>query len=216
MSVNHKIEVGIADDHNLVRKALTNLINSFESYYVLIEAASGNELLRKISSDSCPQAIILDVIMADGNGYETARKLNSQYPKVKILALSMCTETDCVMRMFKYGARGFIAKNAEPEDLKDALDKIMKNELFLPADCASFVLDVLFDPEPKNGFCINDRELKLLKYLTTDMTYKEIADKMFISPKTVDDYKSNLCSKLKIRSRSGLVTYAIKNGLIQI
>jgi DNA-binding NarL/FixJ family response regulator len=221
MPFNHTISVGIADDHHLVRKALINLINSFGDYCVVIEAGSGNELLNKLPTMTlptmtCPGIILLDVIMKDGNGYETARKINGLYPSIKIIALSECTEPDCMVRMFKAGATGFVAKNMEPEDLRSALEKIVVNELYFPAGSGGFVLNGLLNAKPQNGLQINDRELKFLKYLSTDMTYKEIADEMFISPKTVDDYKSNLCSKLKVRSRSGLITYAIKHGLIEI
>ncbi|HTR30745.1 MAG TPA: response regulator transcription factor [Puia sp.] len=216
MHGNQPLTIAIADDHALVRKALINLINSFDNYRVILDAGSGNELLRKLASAMSPEIVVLDIIMKDGNGYETAAKIHREYPQIKILALSVCTEADSVVRMFKAGARGFISKDMEPRDLQTALDKVNSDDLYLPANCASFVLDGLFGPQPKKGTHINDRELKFLKYLSTDMTYKEIADEMFISPKTLDDYKSNLCSKLKVKSRSGLVTYAIKTGLIEI
>jgi two-component system, NarL family, invasion response regulator UvrY len=216
MLVNQKLTVGIADDHNLIRKALVNLINSFENYCITVEASSGNALLNKLSTIACPDIIILDIIMKDGNGYDAVKRLRMHYPNVRILALSMCVETDSVIRMYKLGARGFISKNMEPDDLRNALDRVAKNEIHVPEEYTNLVFNELIESPGKKEININDRELKFLTYLSTDMTYKEIAYKMFISPKTIDDYKSNLCSKLKIKSRTGLVAYAIKNGLIEI
>ena len=216
MSINQKIEIGFADDHTLVRKTVTDLINSFENYHVRFEAPSGNDLLAQLSASAYPDIIILDIIMKDGNGYETTRNNRLHYPKIKILALSMCVEPDSALRMFKLGARGVLSKNMEPDDLRTALDRIARNEIYFPADSANSIFSDLFGDSARKEVIVNHRELKFLKYLTTDMTYKQIADEMFLSPKTLEDYKSNLCSRLRVKSRAGLVTYAIKNGLIEI
>ena len=126
-----KIQVGIVDDHSLLRKALANLVNSFENYTVLFEGDNGNYIKARISQHIIPDIILLDVNMPDMDGYETVRWLHKNYPQVKVLALSMFSDENTIIRMLRLGAKGYILKNIEPEELKLALDSIMKKDFYL-------------------------------------------------------------------------------------
>ncbi len=212
-----KIQVAIVDDHNLLRKALAKLISSFENYAVLFEGDSGKEIKAKIALQVIPDVILLDVNMPDMDGYETVRWLNKNYPQVKVLALSMFSDETTIIRMLRLGAKGYILKNIEPEELKLALDSIMKKDFYLSDYISGKIISGLHKDlgNPDDQTILSDKEKEFLRLVCSELTYKDIADKMYISHRTVDNYRNVLFEKLKVRSRVGLVMYAIKNGLAE-
>ncbi len=216
-AVSKKIQVGIVDDHNLLRKALGKLISSFENYSVLFEGDSGKELKTKITQHVVPDIILLDVNMPDMDGYETVRWLNKNYPQVKVLALSMFSDETTIIRMLRLGAKGYILKNIEPEELKEALDSIMKKDFYLSEYISGKIISGLHKDlgNPDEQIPLSEKEKEFLRLVCSELTYKDIADKMFISHRTVDNYRNVLFEKLKVRSRVGLVMYAIKNGIAE-
>jgi two-component system invasion response regulator UvrY len=216
-AANKKIQVAIVDDHNLLRKALAKLISSFENYAVLFEGNSGKEIKAKIALQVIPDVILLDVNMPDMDGYETVRWLNKNYPQVKVLALSMFSDETTIIRMLRLGAKGYILKNIEPEELKLALDSIMKKDFYLSDYISGKIISGLHKDlgNPDEQITLSDKEKEFLRLVCSELTYKDIADKMFISHRTVDNYRNVLFDKLKVRSRVGLVMYAIKNGLAE-
>ncbi len=212
-----KIQVAIVDDHNLLRKALAKLISSFENYAVLFEGDSGKEIKAKIALQVIPDVILLDVNMPDMDGYETVRWLNKNYPQVKVLALSMFSDETTIIRMLRLGAKGYILKNIEPEELKLALDSIMKKDFYLSDYISGKIISGLHKDlgNPDEQIVLSEKEKEFLRLVCSELTYKDIADKMFISHRTVDNYRNVLFEKLKVRSRVGLVMYAIKNGFAE-
>jgi two-component system invasion response regulator UvrY len=214
---NKKIQVAIVDDHNLLRKALAKLISSFDNYSVLFEGDSGKEIKSKIALQVVPDIILLDVNMPDMDGYETVRWLNKNYPQVKVLALSMFSDETTIIRMLRLGAKGYILKNIEPEELKLALDSIMKKDFYLSDYISGKIISGLHKDlgNPDEQMALSDKEKEFLRLVCSELTYKDIADKMYISHRTVDNYRNVLFEKLKVRSRVGLVMYAIKNGLAE-
>jgi two-component system invasion response regulator UvrY len=217
VAASKKIQVAIVDDHNLLRKALAKLISSFENYAVLFEGDSGKEIKAKIALQVIPDVILLDVNMPDMDGYETVRWLNKNYPQVKVLALSMFSDETTIIRMLRLGAKGYILKNIEPEELKLALDSIMKKDFYLSDYISGKIISGLHKDlgNPDEQIVLSDKEKEFLRFVCSELTYKDIADKMFISHRTVDNYRNVLFEKLKVRSRVGLVMYAIKNGLAE-
>ncbi|HVY75429.1 MAG TPA: response regulator transcription factor [Puia sp.] len=214
-SVPKQIQVAIADDHILLRKALGNLINSFSEYRVLFDADNGRELKNKIGQHLVPDLVLLDVNMPEMDGFETAGWLNKNYPKIKVLALSMFSDEKTIIRMLRQGAKGYILKNIDPEELKNALDSVMTKNFYLSDYISGKIIsglhkdvDRLDEPQP-----LTQREKDFLRLICTEITYKDIAAKMYVSPRTVDEYRNNLFEKLKVKSRVGLVLYAIRNGL---
>ncbi|HWA05897.1 MAG TPA: response regulator transcription factor, partial [Ignavibacteria bacterium] len=126
-----KIQVAIADDHTLLRNALAKLINSFEGYAVMLEANNGKELRNKIMQHVIPDIVLLDVNMPEMDGYEITEWLHKNYPQVKVLVLSMMSDERTIIKMFRLGAKGYLLKNAEPEELKRALDSLMNKNVYL-------------------------------------------------------------------------------------
>jgi DNA-binding NarL/FixJ family response regulator len=215
---NKKIQVAVADDHSLLRSALAKLINSFENYTVLFEADNGREIKDKLSKHIIPDVVLLDVNMPDMDGYETAQYLHKNYPQVKVLALSMFSDENIIIRMLKLGAKGYILKNAEPEELREALDSVLKKDFYLSEYISGKIVSGLNKDldRPKENMELSDKEKELLKYMCSELSYKDIAGKMFVSPRTLDDYRNNIFEKTKVKTRVGLVIYAIRNGLVEI
>jgi len=212
-----KIQVAIVDDHNLLRKALAKLISSFENYIVLFEGDSGREIKARIAQHIIPDIILLDVNMPDMDGYETVRWLSKNYPQVKVLALSMFSDESTIIRMLRLGAKGYILKNIEPEELKLALDSIMKKDFYLSEFISGKIISGLHKDlgNSEEEIQLTDKEKEFLRLVCSELTYKDIADKMFVSHRTVDNYRNTLFEKIKVRTRVGLVMYAIKNGLAE-
>ena len=217
-SVTKQVQVAIADDHTLLRKALGKLINSFDNYMVLFEADNGKEIKNQIAQHIVPDLVLLDVNMPEMDGFETAGWLNKNYPKIKILALSMFSDEKTIIKMLRMGAKGYILKNIDPDELKNALDSVMKKNFYLSEYISGKIIsglhkdvDRIEDPEP-----LTPREKDFLRLICSEITYKDIAAKMYVSPRTVDEYRNSLFEKLKVKSRVGLVMYAIRNGLVDV
>jgi len=213
-----KIQVAVADDHSLLRQALAKLINSFENFAVLFEANNGNEIKSKLGKHIIPDIVLLDVNMPDMDGYETAQWLHTNFPQVKVLALSMFSDENIIIRMLKLGAKGYILKNAEPEELKEALNSVLEKDFYLSEYISGKIVSGLNKDldRPDDRVTLSEKEKELLRWICSEMTYKDIAAKMFVSPRTLDDYRNNLFEKLKVKTRVGLVLYAIRNRLVEV
>jgi DNA-binding NarL/FixJ family response regulator len=207
----------IVDDHILIAKALSSIIANFPDFTVLYECENGSELQEKLKDkNNIPNIVLLDVSMPIMNGFETAKWLTENHPNVAIIALSMQNEDSSVIAMLKNGAKGYLLKNTYPADLENALLKVMENGFFYPDWAATTIFNNLENQEKakaalKHSF--TTRELEFLEYAATDLSYKEIANKMFCSVRTIENYKESLCTKLNIKSRVGLAVFAIKNDL---
>lgn len=212
-----KIQVAIADDHSLMRNALAKLINSFADYHVSFEANNGKEIKPLIHQHGIPDIVLVDVNMPEMDGFETTKWLHTHYPQIRVLVLSMLSDERTIIRMVRLGAKGYLLKNAEPEELKEALDSVMSKDVYLPDLISGKLISGLHrdadrDEEVVN---INEREREFLRWVCTELAYKDIAEKMNLSPRTIDDYRQNLFTKLKVHSRIGLALYAIRNGIAE-
>lgn len=212
-----KYSVVIADDHSLLRNALANLINSFDNYKILFQADNGKQLKPLIQQFGIPDVVLVDVNMPEMDGFETTHWLHTHYPQVKVLVLSMLSDERTIIKMLKLGARGYLLKNAEPEELRDALDAVIKKSVYLPDYISGKIISGLHNDADRelDAIQLNEREREFLRWASTELSYKEIADKMHLSFRTIDDYRQNLFAKLKVHSRIGLVLYAIRNGIAE-
>lgn len=215
---SRKIQVAVVDDHTLLRNALAKLIDSFEHFSVYFQAENGEELKEKLKKRYIPDIVLLDVNMPGMNGFETAEWLFKNHPQVKVLALSMFSDENTIIRMLKLGAKGYIMKTAEPEELHLALESVMQKNFYLSEYITGKIVGGLNrDMERSDEHVIlTDKEVEFLKLTCSELSYKEIAEKMFVSSRRVEDHRNTLFEKLKIRSRVGLVMYAIKKGIFEI
>ena len=220
MKTNEKIKVALADDHVLLRNGLAGLINSFDDYTVIFEADNGADFQKKIQKGNEPELVLMDINMPGMDGFATAEWLRQNYPLTKVLALSMYDNENSIIRMFKAGAKGYILKDSEPAELKTALDSIMqKGYYYSELVTGKLIHSINTSNQNGNGNKtnqLNDRETEFLKLAATELTYKEIAEKMNLSPRTIDGYRDALFEKLELKSRVGLVLYAIKNGIVVV
>ncbi len=216
-----KIKVVLVDDHILLRNGLANLISSFDRYDVLFEANNGKDFLARLRATNLPDIVLLDINMPEMDGYETSLWLKKNHPQIKVLALSMYDNEASIIRMLKNGAKGYILKDIDPLEFKAALDSLVRKGFYysdLVTGKLIHAVNSFEEPEStgKTLIQLNDRELEFLKLACTEMTYKEIADKMFVSPRTVDGYRDSLFEKLNCKTRVGLVMYAIKTGMVNV
>lgn len=213
-----KIQVAIADDHSLLRNALAKLIGTFEGYTVIFEADNGKDLRNKIMQNVVPDIVLLDINMPEMDGFETTQWLHKNYPHIRILALSMLSDEKTIIKMFRLGAKGYLLKNTDPGELKQALDSIVDKNVYLSEYVSGkLVMGLHQEAEPTSKeVVLQEKEREFLRWVCSELSYKEIAEKMFLSPRTIDDYRQSLFNKLKVHSRVGLVMYAIKNGVVDI
>lgn len=213
--------VAIVDDHILLRNGLANLIRGLETYAVLFEANNGKDFIKQLQPRYLPDTVLVDINMPEMDGYETALWLKRNYPGIKILALSMYDNETAIIRMLKNGAKGYILKDIDPNEFRRALDSLVRKGFYyseLISGKLIHAVNQLDEPEQplKSLVALNDREIEFLKLACTEMTYKEIAEKMYLSARTIDGYRDALFEKLGVKSRVGLVLYAIKNNIVNL
>lgn len=210
----------LVDDHVLLRNGLAELVKSL-GHNVLFEADNGKDLLSKLNEKQLPDIILMDINMPEMDGYETAQWIKINQPDIKVLALSMYDNETSIIRMLKCGAKGYILKDAEPAELRAAIDAVMSKGFYYSDLVSGKLMHAINKMDDETGDLkslvpLNDRETDFLKYSCTELTYKEIADKMFVSPRTIDGYRDALFEKLHVKTRVGLVMYAIRNGIVNV
>ncbi|QQV03121.1 MULTISPECIES: response regulator transcription factor [Chryseobacterium] len=206
----------IVDDHLLIAKALESIINNFPGFAVKGVAENGKALIEKLqTSEEKPDIILLDISMPIMDGFETAQWLRKNLPDIKVMALSMQGDDQSVIRMIKYGAKGYMLKNTHPKDLEHALSKLSAEGSFYPEWAEKIIFSTLNGDKNDKELKISDREKEFLSYTATELSYKEIAEKMFCSPRTVESYRDQLCEKLGLKTRVGLAVFALKNGFAE-
>ncbi|SCW76690.1 response regulator transcription factor [Mucilaginibacter sp. NFR10] len=208
------IQIALVDDHKLFRSGMAALVTNFKRYNILFEAANGQELIDTISKGIVPDIILLDISMPVMDGVEAAQVLRTKYPAVRVIILSMFEDAEKVLLMVKMGVKGYLLKDSEPYEVEDALLKVSQGELYYPEFVTRHLI-TNFNSKLEN-IKLNPREIEFLRLTGTELTYKEIAEAMNISVRTVDSYRDQLFEKLQIKSRVGLVLYSIKNKLIEL
>jgi DNA-binding NarL/FixJ family response regulator len=210
-----KHTIAIVDDHILIAKALSGIIENFKDFEVLYECENGKALQEKLSNEkNVPDIVLLDISMPVMDGFETALWLKDAHPQVLIIALSMQDDEGSLIKMVKNGANGYLLKNVHPMELENALINLIKSGFYFPNWATSKVFSSLGSASSAKNKIINitEREKEFLQYSVTEMSYKEIAEKMFCSPRTVESYRDALFEKLGLKTRVGLAVYAMKNG----
>ncbi|AZB24632.1 DNA-binding response regulator [Chryseobacterium bernardetii] len=208
-----KKTIVIVDDHILIAKALEGIIGNFSEFEVIYVCESGKDLIQKFEEgNTIPDIILMDVSMPIMDGFETAAWVTKNHPDIKIMALSMQGDDNSVIKMIKNGAKGYLLKNTHPKGLETALTRLNTDGFFYPEWASKIIFSNLNKTDIETTIKISDREKEFLKYTVTELSYKEIADRMCCSPRTVESYRDQLCEKLDLKTRVGLAVFAIKNG----
>jgi DNA-binding NarL/FixJ family response regulator len=212
-----KIPVGIVDDHQLFLKSLGLMLSGFDNYTAVLEALNGKELQPKmLTAEILPQIILLDVNMPVMGGIETALWLHTNYPAIKLVALSMNDTDKDIIGMIRAGCCAYLLKDIHPIELEKALDEI-NTKGFYNADAGNINYRRLLMYEDRNDpLYITDKEKQFLQFACTEMSYKQIADVMSVAERTVDGYRDSLFTKLGVHSRTGLILEAIKREFVKL
>ncbi len=209
----------IVDDHLLIAKAITAIIDGFRNYRVSFEAENGQQLIdRLMQAKNLPDIILLDISMPVMDGYETAKWISQHHPEIMIMALTMQNEDEALIRMIKCGARGFLHKNIHPAELEQALHTLVTKGYYFPDWATGRLLNNIAsdDKQQQSPVQLSTKETEFLQYAATELTYKEIGEKLFCSPRTVEGYRDALFEKLNLKTRIGLVVYGIRNKIIKL
>jgi len=206
-----KIHIAIVDDHTLFRNGVAGLMSEFDELQVVFEAENGQQMQYALAKHPLPQVVLMDINMPVMDGYEATVWLKKNYPQTKVLALSMFEDDKAVIKMIKCGASGYVLKESKPGELLDAIKTIHTKGVYINELVSGKLIRSVADDEEGPDF--TKKELEFLRLCCSELTYKEIADKMFVSPRTVDNYREALFLKLNLKSRTGLVLYAIQNQI---
>lgn len=215
-------KIVLVDDHVLLRNGLSVIIGGFDDFTILFEANHGQHFIEQLDPENLPDIVLLDVTMPVMNGFETAEWIFTHHPSIKVMVLSMLGDERTIIKMLKMGALGYMTKDTDPKELNRALNELYyKGIYFNQLLCNNLVHSVrngMEEPNDEYQILINlpEREKEFLKLLATDLTLKEIAAKMSLSPRTIDGYRDNLFEKVKVTNRVGLVLFALRNDLIHL
>lgn len=208
---NKPLLIGIVDDHTLFRSGLSGLLDDFKELKVAFEAGNGLELQHQVKNFPETKVVLMDIHMPVMDGYSATAWLHVNHPEIRVLALSMFEDDDAVIGMLKAGAGGYVVKESKPRDLLEAILTIEAKGIYLNEMVSGKLYRTI--TETAKADPISDREVDFLRLCCSELTYKEMADQMCISPRTIDNYREALFAKLGIKSRTGLVLYAIKHKI---
>jgi DNA-binding NarL/FixJ family response regulator len=212
------IKVAIADDHKIFRKGVVLSLRPFTNIKFVLESENGDELLKGID-EADPEVILMDLRMPGKDGIETTKIISKQYPKIKILILTMYEDERFVYHMMENGANGYLLKNAEPQEIRRAIMDVHEKGYYLN----NFVNRILLKrsharqkviPSLNSEITLNDKEKDVLRFICMEFTAQEIAQKMDISARTVEAIKDRLMERFGSRNTAGLVFFAVKNNLV--
>ena len=213
------IKIVIVDDHELFRDGLKYVLDQNDEFFVIDEAETGIEFL-KLLDKHIPDIVLMDISMPEMDGIEATEKALRMHPNLKIIALSSYSDHIYYYKMIKAGVQGFVIKTSGKEDIENAINTVFKGENYFPQDILKNILFKIsrdgVNSLPGNEIKISKREKEVLQLICQGNTNIEIASELCISPKTVDNHRTNLLSKTATRNSAHLVMFAIKHHLVEI
>lgn len=216
----HTTNIILVDDHPVVRNGLKTLIERLGNYNIIGEYDNGEELIHAIPFEPVPDLIIMDLAMPVMDGTETVKALNAHQQKIPVLILTLETDEKTIINLFRNGIRGYLPKSATAEILRKAISDVLNTGYYHDEMLAKALLpeDKVLDEQEEVLKRVTPREHEFLKLVCDDdePTYSQIADKMDVSRRTVDGYREELFNKFNIKSKTGLVLFAIKYGIIKL
>lgn len=214
-----KVTVVLAEDHTILREGLRALLCAGEEFEVVGEASDGRQAIRTAASLQ-PQLVLLDLSMPGMNGLEALKEIKKQCPKTKVVVLTVHSAEEYVLATLKAGAEGYILKDASATELLLALRNVVSGRPYLSPGIADKVIGGYLDSrktlKPQSAWeTLTDRERQVLKLIAEGRTNKEIADYLYISPKTVEKHRANLMRKLDLHNTAAITAFAMEKGLVE-
>lgn len=212
-----RIKIAIVDDHKLVSKAIENMISFNPKFEVVMNSFNGEEFLTELQqgSQELPEVVLMDINMPRKNGIETTAELSKNYPEMKVIALTMEDNESTIISMLKAGAKGYLLKDMSPDILFDAINIVHEKGIFYTDIVTQSLLKIKTEEKATQEInnVLKDREIEFIKLACSEFTYKEIAEQMCVSPRTIDGYRDSVFAKLNVKTRVGIVLFAIKHDL---
>ena len=213
------IHVAIAEDQRLFRECLVSLLNGFERISVNVEAANGKELLEKLYAVTpIPNVVLLDLTMPEMNGLDTTRQLKKRFPDIKIIILSVHSEERHIVHMVGEGVNGYLVKNSELSEVVSAVQAVNEKGFYFNESVLRAIHSGMASKHEKSynpNSPLTTREKEILELICKEHTTQEIAEKLFLSVRTVDGHRNNLLEKTGARNTAGLVIYALRHDLFK-
>jgi DNA-binding NarL/FixJ family response regulator len=215
-----KIKIAIADDHQIIREGISVLISCITEYEVTGTAADGEELINIIEKN-IPDVILMDIQMPGKSGIELSKILKEKYPQIKTIIFSGNITEEEILLCMDAGVKGIISKNSGIEEIKSAVFSVMNNNEYFGESITNIILKRFVEKNrnekdsPKQK-CLSEREIEIIKHFAEGLSYKEIADRLFISVRTVESHKNNIMKKMEFKTLIDLVKFAIKNRFIEL
>jgi two-component system nitrate/nitrite response regulator NarL len=214
--MKHRIKLILVDDHPVVRRGITACLSRHENLQILGEAADGREALQK-AKELSPDIVLMDIDMPNMNGLAATEVLRKEMPHIKVLILSMYSQSEYVLRIIQSGARGYVLKEANPDDLAKALETVYNGELFFSPEVARVALNQYVrggGEAPQSHLTLREKEV--LTQIAEGLSNKEIAWRLGVGVRTIETHRERIMRKVNIHSVAGLTKYAITRGLVTI
>lgn len=219
---NHPYKIFLVDDHTLFRNGLRGLLNARPDCEVIGEASSGEEFLEKLPEYECVDIVFMDIAMPGISGDETTARALEMRPDLKVITLSMFGDEDYYYRMVSVGAKGFLLKSSDIDEVTTAIETVANGGSYFSQELLDGLMNYLQPaPQPapvvvEEEEALSERELEVLIEICKGLSNQQIADKLFISKRTVDKHRANILDKTGCSNTANLVVYAIKHNLVEI
>ncbi|MBN1116589.1 MAG: response regulator transcription factor [Bacteroidales bacterium] len=213
------VTIGIVDDHAIFRDGLKSVLSQISEFRVIYEAETGKEFLNLLN-DIVPDIVLMDISMPEMDGITATEKALKKYPMLKIITLSSYSDHVYYYKMIKAGSQGFVQKKSGKEELEKAIKEVYEGKNYFPQELLRNLIFKISHDGTNNinqgKILLSKRESEVLELICTGNTNSEIADKLCISPKTVDNHRTSLLQKTETKNAAHLVMFAIKNHLIEV
>lgn len=216
--MNHTIRLVIADDHEIFRDGMALMLSKQQDVVLAGQAENGRDLISLVD-ESKPDVVMTDIKMPVMDGIEATKVLLQKYPELKIIALSMFDEENLIVDMLEAGAKGYLLKNADKQEILDAISNVFEDKTYYcrhtSAKLASLIVKSKFNPHKKaEAVSFNDREKEIVKMICQQCTTQEIGQKLFLSKRTVEGYRTKILEKMNVKNTAGVVIFALRHHLI--
>ncbi len=214
------IRIIIADDHELLREGFSLLLRKQKDIEIVDEASNGKDLLDKVRKQ-LPDVVVTDIQMPEMDGIQATKKIKEEFPQVEVIALTMFNEDHLIIDMLESGAKGYLLKNTSQKELSEAIKAVHNGGTHFCSSTSerlkTMIVQSKFNPyKKKPSEIFSEREIEVMKLICQQMQNKEIAEKLFISVRTVEGYREKVFEKTGARTIAGVTIFAIKNGIYQI
>ena len=217
--MKYSIRLIIADDHEIFRDGLALMLSRQKDIILLGQASNGKELA-ELTEQHNPDVIITDIKMPIMDGIQASRLILQKQPDTKIIALSMFDEETLIVDMLEAGAKGYLLKNADKQEILDAIETVYEDKTYYchhtSARLTNMIIKSNFNPyKKKESVSFNEREIEIIKLICQQNSSKEISDKLYLSSRTVEGYRTKILEKMNAKNTVGVVVYALKHHLIE-